>query len=211
MSYELRVMSYELANAVKKLRDSALRSKLITHHSSLITIFLTLFTLHSSLLTSCTKYSVECELIVQPRVMLTSGSAADTPAYLARVYAYYNIGRVPQNQNDPPEWLPGSYADADAGIIRNTATGEVRFHSLAGTQAEDNYVHLILTKSPVLLVAVDPVNRFYAWRTFEYEVPLERVLVPVVFRIYQWQQPYEDNKWRVISERSEISVPESEE
>ncbi len=66
---------------------------------------------------------------------------------------------------------------------------------------EDGYVHLVLTSSPVVLVAVDPVNRFYAWRTFRYEMPMPRMEIPVRFLLWRptAEQPwYDDSEWRVV-------------
>jgi hypothetical protein len=161
-------------------------------------------------LAGCKKYSVECELVVQPRVMVSQGSDPRTPAYMARVYVWYIDEK--EHLNNP--WRPASWADADAGIVRHRSTGEVRSHGLAGTQSEeDGYIHIPLTSSPVLLVAVDPINRFYAWRTFEFEIPLERVLVPVTFRTYYntTQIPYREEEWTVMSEEKEKApVEESE-
>jgi hypothetical protein len=156
-------------------------------------------------LAGCKKYSVESELIVQPYVMVTSGSDVHTPGHLVRVYVFY----TDQKEYLEPQWRPGSYADAEAGILRHLSSGEERSHSLVGTQSEgDGFVHITLTRSPMTLVAVDPVNKFYAWRTFKYEVPLERLYVPVSFKIYQ-PQPYKEMEWRVASERGE-NIPQDE-
>lgn len=150
-------------------------------------------------LAGCAKYSVECELVLQPRVMISSGSAIDTPAYMARAYVYY----IEQNDIRDSNWRPESYADADAGLVRHRTTGEVRSHGLTGTQSpEDSYIHIVVSKSPVLLVAVDPINRFYAYRTFEYQVPLERILIPVSFKIWQKESRKEEG-WTIIGEASE--------
>jgi hypothetical protein len=159
-----------------------------------------------AVLTGCKKFSVECDLVLQPRVMVSSGSDPRTPAYMARAYVFY----IDEKEYRNPSWRPASYADAEAGIIRNTRTDEVRSYNLAGAQGEDTYVHLVLTKSPIVLVAVDPVNRFYAWRTFQYEIPLERIFVPVVFRTYQ-TTPYKESDWTFASEEDENATQEEQE
>jgi hypothetical protein len=151
-------------------------------------------------LAGCTKYSVECELVVQPRVMVSQGSDPLTPAYMARVYVWY----IDQKDFLDNPWRPASYADADAGIVRHRTSGEVRSHGLVGTQSqEDGYIHIPLTNSPVVLVAVDPINRYYAWRTFEFEIPLERVLLPVTFRTYyqETQIPYREEEWTIMNDK----------
>lgn len=142
----------------------------------------------------CKKYSVECELVVQPRSMISSGSDSKTPAYLARVYAFYVTEVEARNLT----WIPASYEDAEAGLITHRGTGEVRTHGLAGGQGDDTYVRLTLTRSPAMLVAVDPVNRMYAYRAFKYEIPLhEPLYVPVTFKVYQSAAPYKENEWTV--------------
>jgi hypothetical protein len=134
--------------------------------------------------------------------MVSQGSDPLTPAYMARVYVWY-IDRKEYRENP---WRPDSWADAEAGIVRHRTSGEVRSHGLAGVQDDaDGYIHIPLTRSPVLLVAVDPVNRFYAWRTYEFKIPLERVLVPVTFRTYynMTQIPYREEEWTVTSFETE--------
>jgi hypothetical protein len=160
-----------------------------------------------AVLTGCKKFSVECELVLQPRVMISSGSDPLTPAYMARLYVFYIDEKDYQN----PVWRPASYADAEAGVIRNTRTDEARSFNLAGAQGEDAYVHLVLTKSPMVLMVVDPVNRFYAWRTFRYEIPLERIFVPVVFRTYQTTPYTENREWTFASETDENATQEGQE
>ncbi len=149
-------------------------------------------------LAGCTKYNVECELVLQPRVMVSEGSNPLTPAYMARVYVWY----IDKKEHLDHNWRPESYADAEMGVVRHRGTGEVWPFGLTGTQAEDGYVRIPLTSSPVLLVAIDPVNRLYAWRTFDFRIPLERVYVPVTFRTYYRpeQFPYRDGDWTVLRE-----------
>ncbi len=156
-------------------------------------------------LAGCKKFSVECELVLQPRVMLSAGSDPRTPAYMARAYVFY----VDEKEYLRPVRRPESYADAEAGIIRHVTSGEVTSYNLSGMQQGDNYIYLSLTQSPMMLVAVDPVNRIYAWRTFQYEIPLERIFVPVTFKAYQ-ATPYKENEWTVVKESDENAPPADE-
>lgn len=153
----------------------------------------------ASTLAGCRKYSVECNLVVQPRVMVSAGSDPRTPAYMARVYAWY-VSETDADANEGEgNWAPASYADADAGVVRHLVTGEVRSFGLMGEQGEDGYVRMTLTRSPVVLVAVDPVNRFYAWRVFEYPLPFrEPYNLPVTFRVYNAAAEYEENEWTIV-------------
>jgi hypothetical protein len=130
-------------------------------------------------------------------VEIIKGNAV--PAYRARVYACY----IDETDARGVNWRPESYADAEGGLIRHRSTHEVRSHGLVGFQSEDDNIYITLTSSPVVLVAVDPVNRFYAYRVFRYEMPLDRIYVPVVFKVWQWEQPYREGEWTVVSAQSE--------
>lgn len=166
-------------------------------------------TVAALLLAGCKAYSVECRLVVQPRVMISAGSDRLTPAYLARVYAWYVSEGDAEADEGYGNWAPGSYADAEAGVVRHRTTGEVRSFGLMGEQGEDGYVRMTLTQSPVVLVAVDPVNRFYAWRVFEFPLPFrEPYYLPVTFRVYNASAEYEENDWTIVSLESETAVEE---
>ncbi len=158
-------------------------------------------------LAGCTKYSVECELMVQPRVMVSQGSDPRTPAYMARTYVWY----IDKKEHLDHKWRPESYADADAGIVRHRDTGEEWSYGLMGSQNSDGLISITLTSSPVLLVATDPINRLYAWRTFDFKVPLDRVIIPVTFRTYYTpeQFPYKDGEWMVYRDES-VNAPQEE-
>jgi hypothetical protein len=160
-------------------------------------------------LAGCAKFSAECELIVVPRLMLTQGSDENAPAFGVRLYAWY----IDEKDVRDTDRRPFSYADADSGIARHRVTGEVRSHDLAARQSEeDGLIRLPVTSSPVLLVAVDPVHRLYAFRTFKYQIPLEEIRIPVSFKIWRGgQSPYEyrENEWVIRSELYD-NPPQSE-
>jgi hypothetical protein len=111
---------------------------------------------------------------------------------MARVYAWYVSEADARDFN----WRPESWADADAGVVRHKVSGEVRSHGQMARQGDDNYVHLTLSQSPVVLVAVDPVNKMYAWRVFKYEMPLSKIYVPVSFKAWLTER-YKENDWTV--------------
>jgi hypothetical protein len=106
-----------------------------------------------------------------------------------------------------------SYADAEAGLIRHRNSGEVRSHSITGVQSNEEPFHisLMVSSSPMLLVVVDPIDKFYAYRVFRYKMPLERILVPVTFQVWRWQAPYREGDWTIVSEQSERVPPPTEE
>ncbi len=170
---------------------------------------LAFFILHSSLftLTNCAKFSAECELIVKPRLKTSSSSADGVPAYDVRIYAFYNVG---ENQTEVERWRPASYADAEAGVIRRVDDpGNERLYNLMAGQGEDTYAHLVLSSSPVMLVAVDPVHRIYGWRFFQYMVPMPKMDIVVYFRPWAITetQPYDDyyKPWRMRSEKFDVT------
>jgi hypothetical protein len=175
-----------------------------------VALLFSIFNFQFSILTSCARYDTECELVLQPRVMVSQGSDPLTPAYMARVYVWY----ITEKEYLDNPWRPASWADAQAGVVRHRETGEMRSFGLTGVQSdEDGFIRVTLTRSPVLLVAVDPVNSFYAWRTFEFNIPLESVLVPVTFRTYYdvTQIPYRQEEWTVTSLEKETTPPPTEE
>ncbi len=141
-----------------------------------------------------------------PRRMATQGSDTQSAANMVRLYAYYISESDAHNGN----WRPESYADADAGLVRHRISGEILSHGLVREQnADDTYIHMVVSRSPVLLVAVDPIAGFYAWRTFKYEIPLAEIRIPVTFKVWQWAQPYRENEWTITSERYETQEVES--
>lgn len=130
-----------------------------------------------------------------------------TPAYMARIYAFY----ITPEEMRLDTWAPESYADADAGIVRHLDTGERRAWDLVASQQDsaDGWIHLVVTSSPVLLVAVDPVNRIWGWRTIEYFVPLPRLTIPVHFRAYE-TAPYTDSEWWLSPENPDTPAENNE-
>ena len=156
-------------------------------------------------LSGCAKYSAECELVIMPRLLKASNSALDTPAEQVRIYAFYNLGKY---KGDVEKWRPASYADASEGVVsRNSNPDDFRIYNLMAEQSDegdDTYVRLVLSSSPVMLVAVDPVNRFYGWRVFEYMIPMPQVYMPVRFQIWKPTTDlpvYEDLLWKMTGEK----------
>ncbi len=129
----------------------------------------------------CVKFDSECEFIIKPRwlpVSMNEQSSPDNPAYMVRVYAFYNVGK---NPSEAERWRPRSFAQAEAGIIHHRTSDQRHSYSLVGEQGDDKLVHLTMTSSPVVLVAVDPLNRFYAYGVFEYGIPMPQL--EIVLRI----------------------------
>jgi hypothetical protein len=153
-------------------------------------------------LSACVKYTATCELVVMPRRMPVESSPTDGAAHMVRIYVIY-IGKGKINENlDIKDWRPMSYSDAEAGMITNTKTGGVKYASLYRQQGDDSYVRLPITSSPAVLVAVNEMDEYYAWRYFEYEVPMPRM--EIVLRFMLWkstdQAPlYSDSEWTVGS------------
>ncbi len=157
----------------------------------------------------CTKFSSECEFIIKPRLMVLDSSNPGNPAYMARAYAFYNIGKT---RSEAEQWAPESFSEAQAGLITNKGSKDKRTYNLAGEQGDDTFVHLTLTSSPVMLVVVDPISRFYAYGVFEYKVPMPRMEIVVHFKEWLSEKPYQEVYWTVVSEKYELEgPPETEE
>ena len=155
----------------------------------------------------CRKYTGECELTVKPRRLVVASSPDNGSAHQVRIYAFY-IGQGTKESDvvEARNWRPMSYSDAEAGIITNIYTGETRSTGLFAEQGDDYSVRLTLSSSPVVLVAVNAMDRYYAWRAFKYEIPMPRMEIVVRFLLYQStaETPeYADADWRVTSEQYE--------
>jgi hypothetical protein len=148
----------------------------------------------------------ETDLIIRPRIKISEGSAdAGEPAYQMRLYAWY----ISDKEKKDNEWVASSWEDADGGIITNTRTGERRSFEFLAEQPqielaegeelkdEDTYIHLTLTRSPVFLVAVDPINRFYAYRTLEMPKPMSWMRLTLMIRT--WKEREKWLEWTVTS------------
>jgi hypothetical protein len=178
--------------------SSRLRARFIFHLSFIILSIISF--------TTCGKGDYETDLIIRPRIKIAEGSAdAGEPAYQMRVYAWY-ISKEEKMNN---EWEAASWEDADAGIITNVRTGERRSFEFLASQPEvelaegevlkdeDTYIHLWLTRSPVFLVAVDPLNRFYAYRSLEMPKPMPWMRLTLMIRTWKEREKWLD--WNVVS------------
>jgi hypothetical protein len=169
-----------------------------------------------STFTSCVKYSPDCELVIRPRVYPQQSTRPGGEAgYLVRVYAFYIPEGDMDINNDTSKWAPASYAEAAAGVIRHTETGAERVYGLMGEQGDDTYIHLTVSNSPVVLVAVDQINKFYAYRAFEYKPPLRQsITMTLQFQIWRPNTTYPDVKftdsyWTVVNGKAEEEREES--
>ena len=149
----------------------------------------------------CTKFSAECDYTIMPRRLEVESSPRDGMAYQVRVYVFY-MGEFEIDFKTNP-WKPESWADADMGIVRNRNTGEVRVSSYVVEQGEDNFIHAIVTSSPVMFVVVDEYDKMYAWGTFKYEIPMAQVWMPVQFQVWKKSlaEPFRDGNWMVWGEQ----------
>jgi hypothetical protein len=148
----------------------------------------------------------DTDLIIRPRIKIAEGSAdAGEAAYQVRLYAWY-ISREERLNN---EWEAASWEDADAGIITNIRTGERRSFEFLAEQPqielaegeelkdEDTYIHLTLTRTEVFLVAVDPINRFWAYRPLEMPKPMPWMRLTLMIRLWKEREKWLD--WTVTS------------
>ncbi len=147
----------------------------------------------------CAKYTSDCELLVRARRLPVQNSPpGGEAAYDVTVFAYY------VSEGDMDRWAPASYADAESGQIRNLDTGEIRGYDLMGEQGDDTYIHITLSRSPVLLMAVNRYDRFYAWRTFEYLPPQnDPVTMTLRFLLYETRTQFPDSHWTVVNGNKE--------
>ena len=164
-------------------------------------------------MSGCAKYTSDCEVVIRPRVLrVQSSPSSGEAAYMVKVYAYYI------SEDDIENWAPASYADAESGFIRHKISGETRRSGFMreqpdyddGALDEDTYIRFTFSNSPIFLVAVDPVNKFYAWRELEYKVPLDRLTIVLRFQLWKNAEQYKDSEWYISSENFD-NLAETEE
>jgi hypothetical protein len=148
-------------------------------------------------------------LLIKPRRLVVDSSPKDGLAYDVRVYAFYiGQGIKPGDIEAAKDWRPLSYSDAESGILTNIKTGEVRTTGFFREQDEDHFIRMTLSSSPVVLVAVNAMDRYYAWRVFNYEIPMPHVEIVLRFLLNKStaETPeYRDSLWSVVAEKYETA------
>ncbi len=140
----------------------------------------------------CAKYTPDCEVIVMPRRAPVKASERKVePAYQVKVFAYY------MSEKEMDKWAPKTYAQAQSGQVLNADTGEIRPYNLMAQQAGDTYVHVTISNSPVMLVAVNEYDKFYAWRMLKYEIPTAKLEIVLRFMLWETTAPYKNSDWIV--------------
>jgi hypothetical protein len=142
-----------------------------------------------------------------PRTLPVQGANPASPSFMARAYAFYNVGKT---RALAEMWSPGSYSNAEAGLIGHAGTGELRSYSLMAEQGDDTYARLMITSSPVVLVVVDPLNRYYAYGVFEYGIPMQRMDITVHFQLWK-KDAHKEGWWTVVSAAYEEQSPQEPE
>lgn len=168
-------------------------------------------------LAGCGKANYETDLIIRPRIRVAeSSSAAGEAAYQMRVYAWYIAKEEKLNT-----WEAVSWEEADQGIITNIKTGEKRSFEFLREQPEieleegeqlndeDTYIHFTLTRSPVFLVAVDPLNKFYAYRSLEMPKPMEWMRVTLMLQLWK-KEKYKFLDWTIVNAKFEETNQDDE-
>lgn len=151
----------------------------------------------------CGKAVVDCEIVVSPLTQNVQNGPLHE-AYMVTVYAWYLSS---------DEWHVTSYGNAEAGIIEHKVTGELRGHDFAQGQDEtDAKVRFRFTRPTVLMVAVDPINKLYAWRQFN--IPENFPLLYADVRFIIWRSlttfEYKEQGWTVVNEALRNAEEEEE-
>lgn len=170
-------------------------------------------------LAGCGKANYETDLVIRPRIRrVDSSPAGGEAAYQMRVYAWY-IGEGEKVDT----WKAESWEDADAGIITNIKTGEKRSFEFMQEQPEielgegevlddeQTYLHFYLTRSPIFLVAVDPLNKFYAYRMLETPKPMPVQRVTLMLQLWRKEVSYKFLEWTIVNATKEKEQEEQTE
>ncbi len=118
-------------------------------------------------------------------------------------YAYYV---------DTVEWRIASYDDAVEGRITNKLTGrtlETPDVWGAFNSSQEFQCSLVLTESPAMIVAVDPVAKRYAYRSYELPVNLPRVDTKLYMAA--WRPTHTSSGWVVVNRFHVPEIPDDAE
>lgn len=153
----------------------------------------------------CGKADYNTDFVIRPRIRRVTSSPNDgEPAYQMRVYAWYI------NKSEQYDWQCLSWDDADAGIITNRRTGETRSFEFLAEQPDfevaegeevndpDTYIHFDFTRSDVFLLAVDPLNRFFAYRYIFIPKPMPRMQITLMMLLWQ-TGTYKYLEWTIVN------------
>lgn len=156
-------------------------------------------------LCGCGKANYNTDFTIRPRIRRVESSPdGGEPAYQMRAYAWYIA------ESEQTQWMCASWDDAQSGIITNRLTGEQRVFEFLSQQPDfeveegeqvydpDTYIHFDLTRSYVFLLAVDPLNRFYAYR-YQY-IPKPMPYMEITLMLQLWRTgTYEYLKWTIVN------------
>lgn len=140
---------------------------------------------------------------LKPMVQLTETQTTASPLSDAMVYAY---------AVDTTLWRIASYADALAGVITSkenpserldapTYRASVSTESPAGAEWWD----LVVTDETLMVVAVDPANKLYAYAKQTVSPASRPVEATITFRPWRPATIYTEGAWRMVNE---FYVPE---
>lgn len=134
------------------------------------------------------KVSYDTTFLIKPNLQAESGSAL-TAAPGAEAYAWFN--RTEQ-------WAVESYDDAVAGVLTDTDTGDTErvAPDAAAVATDDGLLELATRSRSVLLVAIYPEARMYAWRIFETSENASPTYLTLQFRPWK-TEAYVDSGWNV--------------
>ncbi len=92
---------------------------------------------------------------------------------------------------DAQEWEVASYEDALQGIVTSKTTGAKAAPDFIGAEGEKGFYSFNFTEIPVMLVACHTVYPAYGWRNSGVVANLDRMDIPVVFRIWKYESENE--------------------
>ena len=97
---------------------------------------------------------------------------------------------------DTMHYRVGDWASASRGVVINRSTSQELKPVASVSLAESNpAVFTGLNQQKLILLICDTLNRTYAWKAAEIFEELESVTVPVHFRSWKTEFPYDESKW----------------
>jgi len=136
----------------------------------------------------------QTDLVLKPWLQHESGAPFEADSAVI-AYAF---------EADTARWTVASYENARNGILTARNGSETRTGIRGERYGEDSIrtpmLRMHLERNPVILLAVDTVQRLYGFRAQELGENLSPLYVSVVFRPWRQMRLYEDGAWIMIND-----------
>jgi len=134
-------------------------------------------------LPGCAKVAVDCDYTIR---------TVEEELMNANEFVFSSEIRVFAYLLDAEEWEVASYDDALDGVVTSKTTGAKANPDFTGTEGEKGFYSFNFTEMPVMLVACHTEYPAYGWRDSKIIANLDRMDIPVVFRVWKYESENEN-------------------